>query len=582
MLSGATLCIPFSFSVSNKVVTAYWDGSQSNGANDTDLGKEIFGDSYAKLSNNITSDSTASYVSTYRKSLVTLNSKLTIESGATLQIGGVTGQASTPVSGMTTGVYSEIAMGSNGVLDISGEVNCLGYIKEVNTQNNGSSIIVRKNGSLTEPMIIFDFHSITDVENFTYNSIYPFNQYDFVNIQPQITIEYGASFNGKWDIYDSKHYGSTLSIIGTSNSLFNLKEDGYVNIKYNSYSNEYTYWGSDSTSYQYSSSNTYDVDSYKGYTTYNFYNGMDFGPIDMTFNTKSVTSSTYEFPFSYHQQIVLNDGTYSMNNKFKFKPGSSLTISKDATLNQTSNLIFYQSLPNNMTKDSDDYAYYYPNIKSGSTITNKARFIVDGKYHLSDGWFGGYIETNQVGAIVELDSTANIGTSATEGYGYNNWVNSRKCEHTTQSESGLGKLSKDKGVTLVDDAFKKNATYTSTTNSNGEFYWPIVTHVLSVNAYKKDYKFGDVGAYFARYKVYVSTDGTDSTMESEPIITQDTGTWVNASVSYIYCSYDLAEKKWFKIVTTERCDSISGGYQLNTWYQMGTEDITITIQRTKR
>lgn len=581
--SGVTLCLPFYFNINNDVITVGWDGRQTNGSGDTDLGQELLGDEYAKISDSLTSDSTSEYVNKYRRSQVTLDAKLTIENGGTLEIGGVLGHNAGTINGMTTGVYSEISMTSNAMLEVSGELTCLGYIKEKEYSDNGSQVVVKNGGTVTEPMTIFNFLFTQDVTNFTYNSLFPFTQYDFMNIQSKMILNYGSQLNGYWDVYDSKHYSSTLSVIGSSESLFNLKKDAYVDVKYNPYTNELVYWGNsgDTTSIKYSSSNKYDVEAYKGYTNYNFHGDMEFGTANMTFN-KDVYSSNYEFPFSYHQQITVDDGTATIGNKYKFLPGSSLTVGTRGTLTQDSsaNVVFFQSLPNAMAQDQ--YDYYYPNIKSGTSILNRARFIVNGTYNLNSGWLGAYIETDNTGATLNFGLSGNLGTSSAEGYAYNNWAGTRKCEKALQSESVTGIMSSDNGIIVSNDSLKSNSTYVSKMNASGVLYWPVVTHVLKFIARKKDYSFGDTGAYFPRFKVYVSIDGTDSTMVSNPIIEEETGKKVDATIETIEHTYDLAEGKWFKIVETKYCNSISDGYQLNKWYKMGTNDITITIQRTVR
>lgn len=554
--SGVTLCLPFYFNINNDVITVGWDGSQTNGSGDTDMGQQYFGDSCAKLANSMTSDSTSRYVELYRKSQVTLDAKLTVEQGGYVQIGGVTGQISYPVSGMTTGVYSELSMTSKATLDVFGQVTCFGYIKEANKSDNGSKVILENGSTLTEPMVMFDFVNNSTAKSFIDKWIFPVRQYDFINVQPSMKVMHGAKLNGYKDTYDGTHSTQTISYVGTSDSLFNLSSGSYVDMKYNPYSYQYTYWGDegDTTSYLYNPSKAYDVDSYKGYTNYNFHGDMEFGKVTYTFGSNSITNESYYLPFSYHQQITLNDGTFSMNNKsFKFMPGSSLKVGQDATFNQnTCAVMFYQSLPSDLTDGS--HTYYYPNIASGTTITDKGKFIVNGTYNASGGWIGGNILTENAGAIVNFDKSVTLGASTFE-----------------EGNSTSHYYKEEKVLTYHD--FTDHGSFTSSKLSSGSFGWEVKKHTLSVNA-TAYYLWGV--CWYPRYTVYLGLDGTDDTQVGT-IIKQGTLSDTGKSKRNLYLSYELTEYRYFKIVGNGDCDAVSDNYQLNTWYPMTTFDITITI-----
>lgn len=183
--SGVTLCIPMTFNDANGTITAEWDGSRTNssGTNDDKYKTGIFKNIITDGTHHTPSDSTQQKVDKYRMNQVFLNSKLTVEQGGYLYIGGVNGSTESFVKNQVTGQYSEITMSSKASLDIEGEVTCWGYIKEADKSNNGSNVIVEKTGTLKTPLVFYDFKGGFASVAFNSAKIFPLSQWDMPNIQ---------------------------------------------------------------------------------------------------------------------------------------------------------------------------------------------------------------------------------------------------------------------------------------------------------------------------------------------------------------------------------------------------------------
>ncbi|HIU59841.1 MAG TPA: hypothetical protein IAB05_00455 [Candidatus Stercoripulliclostridium merdigallinarum] len=81
------------------------------------------------------------------------------------------------------------------------------------------------------------------------------------------------------------------------------------------------------------------------------------------------------FPIPYLYDIIIGDGTttttVNADARYKFMPGSALTVNKNATLNMGGELIFYQGYADDLTGFTGQTAYYkYP-----TALKNKAAIL---------------------------------------------------------------------------------------------------------------------------------------------------------------------------------------------------------------
>lgn len=423
--SGVTLCIPMTFNDANGTITAEWDGSRTNGSgtNDDKYKTGIFKNIITDGTHHTPSDSTQQKVDKYRKNQVFLNSKLTVEQGGYLYIGGVNGSDESLVKNQVTGQYSEITMSSKASLDIEGEVTCWGYIKEADKSNNGSNVIVEKTGTLKTPLVFYDFKGGGVSVAFNSAKIFPLSQWDMPNIQSQLTVNYGGKLVGRWMLnLNNTYYSDDAQILASDHAFFNMtNENSKAVIKYNPSSYLYTTWTD--SSFRYKKGTKYDPKG-KGLTSFDLYGGGEFGTLSVSFKqeiigeaaiTYNIVSSNFDLPINYRYQIGLHNGTFNLGNKIKFMPGSLLHVYEEATLNQTNNVIYIQSI--NYDEASKGGSYSYPELSSTSSIGNTARLIVDGTYNVNSGNFGGYVETNNSKGQFNISKDAGTTASVKEaGY----------------------------------------------------------------------------------------------------------------------------------------------------------------------
>ena len=423
--SGVTLCIPMTFNDANGTITAEWDGSRTNGSGTKDdkYKTGIFKNIITDGTHHTPSDSTQQKVDKYRMNQVFLNSKLTVEQGGYLYIGGVNGSTESFVKNQVTGQYSEITMSSKASLDIEGEVTCWGYIKEADKSNNGSNVIIEKTGTLKTPLVFYDFKGGFASVAFNSAKIFPLSQWDMPNIQSQLTVNYGGKLVGRWLLnMNNTYYSDDAQILASDHAFFNMtNENSKAVIKYNPSSYLYTTWTD--SSFWYKKGTKYDPKG-KGLTSFDLYGGGEFGTLSVSFKqeiigetaiTYNIVSSNFDLPINYRYQIGLHNGTFNLGNKIKFMPGSLLHVYEDATLNQTNNVIYIQKIDYDAASKGGSYSY--PELSSTSSIGNTARLIVDGTYNVNSGNFGGYVETNNSKGQFNISKDAGTTASVKEaGY----------------------------------------------------------------------------------------------------------------------------------------------------------------------
>lgn len=462
--SGVTLCIPMTFNDANGTITAEWDGSRTDGSgtNDDKYKTGIFKNIIIDGTHHTPSDSTKEKVAKYRMNQVFLNSKLTVEQGGYLYIGGVNGSTESFVKNQVTGQYSEITMSSKASLDIKGEVTCWGYIKEADKSNNGSNVIVEKTGTLKVPLVFYDFKGGNVSVAFYIAKIFPLSQWDMPNIQSQLTVNYGGKLVGCWLLnMNDTYFSGKAQILASDNAFFNMaNENSKAVIKYNPSSYLYTTWTD--SSFWYKKGTKYDPNG-KGLTSFDLYGGGEFGTLSVSFKLGvipyDIVSSNFDLPINYRYQIGLHNGTFNLGNKIKFMPGSLLHVYEDATLNQTNNVIYIQKIDYDAA--SEGGSYFYPELSSTSSIGNTARLIVDGTYNVNSGNFGGYVETNNSKGQFNISKDAGTTASVKEA-GYKKAAVGYSAVETTSTASTKLVIS--------------NSGYEYETNSNTNFtskgnYW---------------------------------------------------------------------------------------------------------------
>ena len=431
--SGVTLCVPF------ENTNNTWNGRQSG--LDTSKWFDDCGGYYA--------DTNSNSVAKRRKNSIRIAKNVTLTNKGNLYIGGVLGQENMGLSGHTSGAYCELTMDSNSQLINTGTIQCLGYIKEVEKNNN--SKLFAQSGKIYSPFVVQDFRGGTStVGTYQDGKITPFNVFSMPNIQVQSKFTYDSTLVGLADLYTgstsilgieikAQHNATDINVIGKSSSLIMLADkNAYVETKYNSQKAEYT--------------TNDDVSS----TTMKFYGGASNGSMKMevkvpVLGTKVVDTKSVLFPISYKYDISFYKGTYNFVTPIKLLNGTRMFIDNTANLNVNADFIIYSQ----NFADVEYGGLKYPANKP------HAELIVNGNitYNKANGGL-----TQTLGAKADLsyiyENSATLSISSREGYGTrsgllfpftttNTITETAKAKLATTTSSSIGYLEKTVYVSEV-------------------------------------------------------------------------------------------------------------------------------------
>ena len=494
--SGDTLCLPFEGTTYN--------GRQQN-ASSTGTWKEDIGS--AKFADN---DQTS--VSKYLTTNLTIRGNVTLTNNGNLQIGGVLGVENISLNGQTSGKYCQITMNTGAHIVNYGTIDCMGYIKE--SQKNNNSTITNNNGSkMYLPFVVYDYKGGSFTASIYANDTnkeFPVSQFDFPNNQIETTFNYGSSLVGYADLYTSevvkkvskklivtltatitlaaRHNTDDLEIIGNSNSLFEFdSSSSSIVMKYTPIGdNKYT---------TYSVENGFRIGS-GGLTNINIYNGAIFNATSLSINAaddisvdpkaytwavelvvgslnQTVKTSDIYFPISWNYTLDIKSGVFNINNKMKFLGGSKIVIDKGAEICNNSLAILYDSSSGSpLFKDTAFSSTVHPYSKGDATLMN------NGTIRLKKGSsFGGKIQTDSIDSSIVVESGANLSNSSREGKGA--WTISGLSVAFSFEEYANSPINKNACVDVLNSEGKlvetklSNSTSYKSIDSNGIFSWMV-------------------------------------------------------------------------------------------------------------
>ncbi len=357
-------------------------------------------------------DSNESNVSKYRKNYVKLNDGVNLINNGTLIIGGKLGTGvdnQKPVS-HTGADYVELNLGINSSIYNKGTLKLYGYIKE-SRPNNGSKVLNYENSSMYMPFVIYDFWG-GSYTVYAYNQdVFPFNIFDFPNCHSNLIINSSAKLFGMVTIYAQKWAVTDVVIIGDTNdsALFRLS-NGNIRLKYNASNLGFTV-----------NDAVLDNIEEKLNKTDIIINGdCSFSSIQLSLGDFPligeimVDTANYFCSVSYKFNIIIESGTFIVQNKAKFLCGSNVTILENATAYLDAPVIFYQNYVPLIMAPNDRY----PRILANGS----GRLRVYGKL-VSKSAFGGLVETNDkkraifsgIGFNFENSVTTTEATSGSSG-----------------------------------------------------------------------------------------------------------------------------------------------------------------------
>lgn len=341
----------------------------------------------------LTASASARYVDNNRSYI---NMRLTVPADVDFNVNGTVivrgamgypGSAGNVYQGHTSGNHSQII--NEGTITVSGggTLDLRGYLK------GGGTLYLNEGSNMYSPFVVRDFRGGTNtVTVYRKGGITPFNQFDFPNSQCTTVFGYGSELTAYFDLYASSAHNSTkVTIVGTSGKVFNLTSSGSRLI------------------FETDSDGNHDV---------TLIGNVTFGSMVLTINvgimSQTVDMGEVFFPVSYLYDIFVGDGktqtTVTASAKYKFLPGSSMTIAENATLVTSGEVIFYKDFADSVESFSSSAAPTYPSGYAAASLS------VAGTLRITGGKFGAEIAGVLTGARTEISSGASLNALSKEGH----------------------------------------------------------------------------------------------------------------------------------------------------------------------
>ena len=318
----------------------------------------------------------------------------TVESGATLSVegklivGGILSKFFTfDYQGHTSGDFARMQIKGTVSVESGGSLYCYGSVM-------GSGTLSLKDGAEAyEPFIVTDYVG-GDLAAVSYNQGQsPFNRYAVENVQSKFTMTSGAKLYGLMNLFANGKYNKVVEpLVSDTEGLIILSKGSVLSSYYRL--SEYLDANWESNIFK---------DVGKKYITVT--GGATFGSISPEVEGRQADTGSTIFSIPYNFDVTLKDGTYSIGNKVRLLPGSSLTVAKGATLNVTGMLLAYNGLFDKVFRDK-----YYPTteILGGVDYYSKiAELVVNGTMNVT-GTFAGFVQSTAAGGVVSLDSKAKL------------------------------------------------------------------------------------------------------------------------------------------------------------------------------
>jgi len=486
----------------------------------------------------------------YRYLTVTITSGKNIDVYGTIIVGGITGRFFTfDYQGHTSNSFSKITLNGTITLENGSIMQCYGFIKGSGTLNalEGSKVY--------EPFLITDFVGGDNAYNQYKSGQSPFNRYSFMNVQCKMVLKEGSHLYGYVNIFAKdqnnvpRYNETTVSIVDTSSALFILNNDSTITFTYNSQKYVKAEWESNIWN---------DI----GKTTITIDGGATMGSIIMTAAGNSMDTKDCIFSLPYNIDIVMKNGNYNLKYQYRILPGSSMTISNDATLNIIGGLHVYDGLNDVEFRDK-----YYPTSSQleSFSFSTCGKLILNGTLNIRSGaTLAGTVESKNVGAQIIVNSSANV-NSINVKYGCNykaQGVSNKSTNETTRilsatvfNTSGIEiPLVAGNTYTCMNTNTSTNATYTST-NTQTKTDSTITVNQTIYGQWKKV-----VQQHSVTYDV---NGGSESAPIQSAVYEEDTFTI--ASYAGTKDGYDF-----------EGWSDGSNIYEAGSTYTMGASNITLT------
>ena len=503
-------------------------------------------------------DSSEINVNTYRRTLVEMvnGSKLTIESGGSLIVGGVFNTVG------VTGKYAEITLDSNSSIVCNGTMDVYGYIKEkassskfssktdgkeMNENDSGRYVEFGSTGSLTCPLAIKDASSGGVMTSLNESGVCPTNEFSIQSIQTYTTFKYGSKAIA---LARMSAAGQTMEkrcgFIGKDGPTSKAEENCVFYLKSG---------GSLSMEYVPAKPGVTNPSPKADFSKYVLNGQISLGSLYLDVKATIIDTTKYYFPLSYLMNLYIeNGGELTLDHQLKIYPGSSLNIKKGGKLSLNSDLVVYTCA--DLANFDSSSSFYYPvaGIGVDGKLVDNGLFVVS-----STGHFGGQVtHTNSGGSSADfsLAGATNLIATSTEG---------TKKVAVNKQATGIFKTSHGFKESLI----APNQVVTSA-KENETFYWN--------------------GKYETTVNISVQlTQQYDNNVYGYTISCADDASGTNAATlsaenSTDIKSYQVSNQKYVRFQTKRTADiqvdfgdGVRKEINQSVWYKVGDDDIHVYI-----
>lgn len=308
-----------------------------------------------------------------------INMKLTIPAGVefivngSILVRGGLGSTATGTNGHTTGNHSQIVNNGTVTAKSGAILDMKGFIKGVGT------LYMESGSDLYSPFAVLDYRGGTNtIIAYKTGKIAPFRIFDVPNVQCKVIYEYGSELKAYFDLYANSSHNymdEPVTVIGPSGgvgAIFNMQPGSVIEVSTEKHAyKDIRLMTSAAGSGGWATNDRHTL-LLKG--------NIDIGSlkleIKLSFISATVDMNEVLFPIPYLYDIIIGDGTtattVNANARYKFMPGSALTVNKNATLNMGGELIFYrEGYADDLTGFTGQAAYHkYP-----TALKNKAAIL---------------------------------------------------------------------------------------------------------------------------------------------------------------------------------------------------------------
>ena len=424
-------------------------------------------------------------LSIYKKLITREGVSINVMSGGVLCVGGqLVSYCGGNPSAYPIGACGVLDMSAGGHIELNGTIYCWGFIKgqDMDQGNNtvGVGSITANSGSVIwEDFAVGDWRGGTACSTIAGNAsswkFFPFQSYTIQNVEVPTTYHYGAKLSNYTNVYGGggKNEG-TFSLIGTSNTLFQLKDASSSVCKW--------------------------YDPTTDLVNYEMRGTAQLDALNVDCGITTVNSSSYNLPLSSNMQIVLAAGcNMTLSKPMVVQPGAVVEVKKGASLTLSSNTYIFD-VDNWGMYCNGRYFYSMTILTSHKNRgTGKSKDLLDDAKLIVDGTL------NVTGKIYATDGGANIMGNGAGSISFSSVGSNGNIVMCTGVSTNENVAIAQANLCNEDGSYTKSIASTTFHNVNGRWFAASAKNEKANHTY--DFTYISSGAVSG-------TDGTTSTVDA--------------------------------------------------------------------